>query len=147
VGSTREKLKISNLVIPIVLIVAFGAYIVFSNTFTGNPADEEEFITSSEEWTFLSIGLYENSTHPCEKHHVSCEAEFRSTELNYRFFNQDGTYVVEGTGFTAESGFFDIYLPNGEVYEAHFEISGRKGSGIISTEDGASNCITDIRVT
>jgi hypothetical protein len=134
-------------VIPIILIVAFGAYVLFSNPLTGSPDDDEEFLTSSEEWTFLSIGLYENSTHPCERHHVSCEAEFRSTDLSYRVFNQDGSYVVEGTGFTAESGFFDIYLPKGEVYEAHFEISGRKGSGTISTEAGASNCITDIRVT
>jgi len=50
---------------------------------------------------FLSIGLYENKTHPC---------------------------------------------PVGKNYKATFNIDGKKGTRIISTREGSSNCITDIKV-
>jgi hypothetical protein len=139
-------LKITNIVIPIVLLVALGSYLVFTSNFSTNPSEDEEFITTSDEWTFLSVGLYENSTHPCEQHHISCEAEFKSKKVTYRIFNEDMSYLVDGIGVTNEGGFFDLYLPKGVIYEAQFEVDGREGSGIITTEAGASNCITDIRV-
>jgi len=90
--------------------------------------------------------LDENETHPCPVHTITCKAEFKLTNLNYTIVSEDGTYFVQGSGKTSENGFFDLYLPKGKTYKATFNIDGKQGVGIISTQEGSSNCITDIKV-
>jgi len=135
---------LGSLILLILLTTTFlFIYVLPSYTINVYPSNE---IRSSNDWFFLSVGLYENSTHPCLVHDVHCEAEFKVTNLNYTIVSKDGTYSINGSGKTNEMGFFDLYLPRGKNYVATFSIAGKRGSGTISTRNGSSNCITDIKV-
>ena len=104
-------------------------------------------IRYSDEWFFLSIGLYENTTHPCATHSVTCTAEFKSTNVNFTITSQSGNFLITGISQTNENGFLDLNLPKGENYTVTFTIDGKQGEGIVSTESLSPTCITNIQVT
>ena len=104
-------------------------------------------IRYSDEWFFLSIGLYENNTHPCTIHSVTCTAEFKSTNVNFTITSQSGNFLITGISKTNENGFLDLNLPKGENYTVTFTIDGKQGEGIVSTEPRSPTCITNIQVT
>jgi hypothetical protein len=95
---------------------------------------------------YLAIGLYENKTHPCPRHELTCLAEFRTTLLNFTIVSGDGKYSISDTIKTEDNGFFDLYLPKDKDYIASFTIDGKSGVGIITTRKDSSNCITEIQV-
>jgi hypothetical protein len=95
---------------------------------------------------YLAVGLYENETHPCPTHEITCLAEFKSAPLNFTIVSLDGTYIMSETIITDDNGFFDLYLPKNKEYISTFTIDGKSGGGAFTTKKGASNCITEIHV-
>jgi hypothetical protein len=104
-------------------------------------------VHDSNEWYFLSIGLYQNTTHPCEIHSITCLAEYQTTELNYTIVSDDGTYFASGVKTTNSNGFLDLYLPANQNYSVEFSIGELTGTGSISTIQGSPTCITDIQMS
>jgi len=97
---------------------------------------------------YLSVGLYQNETHPCFTHDVfGCEAEFKGEEVTFHIKAQDSSYEIYGSGFTTAKGFLDLYLPKDQTYSAEFKVRNLNGSGVITTTQGSPSCITTIRVT
>ena len=95
---------------------------------------------------FLAIGVYANETHPCPKHADGCDAEFKNLLVDYTIVSGDGEVIIQDSAMTGENGFFDLYLPKGKEYIATFIVNGKEGVGIIPTNSGSSNCITEIQV-
>ena len=131
----------------LIVVITLGVSLYYVNTIYSFEVYPRSEIHDSEEWFFLSIGLYQNTTHPCRIHSVSCQAEYRTTELAYTIVTDDGVYVVNGTRTTNSNGFLDLYLPVNSNYTVSFIIGEMTGSGRVSTLTGSPTCITDIRMS
>jgi hypothetical protein len=130
------------------ILIILGALIGVGITqFLNLDMGQVEERTHSYEVFYLSVGLYQNETHPCFNHDiVKCKAEFKGEEVTFYIKSYNSSYEIHGSGFTTAQGFLDLYLPKDQTYFAEFEVKDLEGSGVITTTQDSPTCITTIRI-
>ncbi len=132
-----DRRRVIAVLIIVVSLIGFSALLTYQTAIT---AEKDRF--------YLSFGLYADYTHECYYHNPgTCDAQFKSTPVEYRIQSLDGKFLLEGKANTTSRGWLDFYLPKNQKYQAEFKLDGMSGFGIFSTETDARTCISTIRLS
>ncbi|GAB2532338.1 CueP family metal-binding protein [Gracilibacillus alcaliphilus] len=126
---------------------AVSASVNATQLLVDNGEQQEQYELPEDEF-FVSIAPFVEETHPCTYHSLTgCQGELANTAFDVYIEDVDGNVIIDETIESFDNGFFDIWLPRNQAFNAKISFDGKEVEAPLSTYEDDATCITSMQLS